>query len=72
MKKFIANQGDLKMELSNNTIFIEGTNIFNGDIHKLRVWLDSVDNLLNSNRKLDTNDDPWIPEDIYGTSDNVE
>ena len=49
MKKFISTQGDLTAELNNNTIFIEGNYIFDGDIHNLRVWIDSVDNLLNSN-----------------------
>lgn len=72
MKKFISTQGDLTVELSQNTIFIEGTYIFNGDIHNLRVWLDGVDSLLNSNRNIDADEDMWLPEDIYGTSDNVE
>jgi len=54
MKKFISTQGDITAELSNNTIFIEGSYILNGDIHNLRVWLDSVDNLLNSKNAVDT------------------
>lgn len=62
MKKFKATQGDLEMDLSNNTIFVEGCNIFDGDIHNLRLWIDDVDNLLNSK----VSGDNWLPEDIYG------
>lgn len=72
MKKFKAVQGNLTAELSNNTIFIEGSYILNGDIHNLRLWIDSVDNLLNSNSRVDADEDPWLPEDIYGSSENVE
>jgi len=64
MKKFISIQGDLTAELSNNTIFIEGSYILNGDIHNLRLWIDSVDNLLNSK----VSGDNWLPEDIYGNN----
>lgn len=64
MKKFISKQGDLTADLSNNTIFVEGSHIFNGDIHNLRIWLDSVDNLLNSK----VSGDNWLPEDIYGNN----
>lgn len=72
MEKFISKQGDLTAELSNNTIFIEGSYILNGDIHNLRLWIDSIDNLLNSNSRVDADEDPWLPEDIYGSSENVE
>jgi hypothetical protein len=54
MKKFIATQGDLTAELSNNTIFIEGSYILNGDIHNLRVWLDRLDDELNGNNVIKT------------------
>jgi hypothetical protein len=64
MKKFKSVQGDLTAELSNNTIFIEGSYILNGDIHNLRLWIDSVDNLLNSK----VSGDNWLPEDIYGNN----
>jgi hypothetical protein len=66
MKKFISTQGDLTAELSNNTIFIEGSYILNGDIHNLRLWIDSVDNFLNSK----VSGDNWLPEDIYGNNIN--
>jgi hypothetical protein len=78
MKKFVATQGDLTAELSNNTIFIEGSYILNGDIHNLRIWLDRLDDemneklVVNTDKYYDDFDDHWLPEDIYGTSENVE
>lgn len=62
MEKFKATQGDITAELSNNTIFIEGSYIFDGNIHDFRVWLDRLDDLLNSK----VSGDNWLPEDIYG------
>jgi len=74
MEKFTGKQSNFQAELSNNTIFLGSggwggldLTIFGKDVHDFRIWLDSVDNLLN--RKVSGDD--WLPEDIY-KGDNIK
>jgi len=41
-------------------------------IHVFRLWLDSLDDSLNSNSNVDADEDEsWLPKDIYGNSEII-
>lgn len=80
MEKFKGNHFELGAFYNSNTESVDINNFdyefyvkcHREDVHSLRLWLDRLDDSLNSNRSIDTDEDNWIPEDIYKNLENAE